>query len=89
MIGAVYCEQCGRDITRVMKLYVGTTRLCYDCYEDYAEIKRSEKVVKKQKPPVHPLAGKVKRLYYKGIKPSQIADEIGLSTKQVYELISG
>jgi len=75
------CVICGKDITRSMKIYphgyVGGA-YCYDCDE-------AEKVrLKREKAKIRQT---VKTLYKRGLKPTEIANRIGITTKGVYEVL--
>lgn len=78
----VTCCLCGADITRTMKFYDNkVNRYCYDCFR-----KISEKPKTKRKP--QSISRKIKSLYYKGKKPSEIASELGITTAKVYEVMN-
>ncbi len=78
----IYCSVCGRNITREMKLYDNKVNAyCYDCFQitfPKPEIKRKKISTNR----------KIKMLYYKGKKPSEIAAELGISTAEVYKAMN-
>lgn len=78
----VTCCLCGADITRTMKFYDNkVNRYCYDCFH-----KISEKPKTKRKP--QSISRKIKSLYYKGKKPSEIALLLGISAEEAYKAMN-
>ena len=78
----IKCSVCGRNITREMKLYDNKVNAyCYDCFQ--ITFPKPEK----KKRPVS-INRKIKMLYYKGKKPSEIATELGISTAEVYKAMN-
>lgn len=78
----IYCSVCGRNITREMKLYDNKVNAyCYDCFQ----IKFPKPEIKRKKISTN---RKIKMLYYKGKKPSEIATELGISTAEVYKAMN-
>ncbi len=79
---SVKCSVCGRDITRGMKLYDNKVNAyCYDCFQKTfpkPEIKRRPISINQ----------KIKKLYHKGMKPSEIAAELGISASDVYKAMN-
>ena len=75
------CVICGKDITRSMKIYMYGYHggaYCYDCAE-------AEKVrLKRKKAKTRQI---VKNMRKRGLKPTEIADKIGITTKEVYEVL--
>lgn len=76
------CVICGKDITRSMKIYphghVGGA-YCYDCAE--AETAR----LKRLKPPDK---RRIRGMHKRGLKPSEIAEIMEITVKEVYEVIT-
>ena len=82
-----YCAQCGSDITRAMKFYEHKTTgwYCYDCWEAKQEAKRQRRQASKQR---KAKSDRARALHRQGMKPSQIAEKTGLTTREVYEALS-
>lgn len=77
-----FCTICGADITRSMKFYpYGRSGgpYCYDCD---AQDRASRK--KRTTDPVK----KILSLYDRGFRVSVIAEEMGMSAKEIYEIIT-
>ena len=75
------CDECGEETNLI--LYIDKKRYCYSCY--YA-VKRQE--AKEYKAYISPLAKKIKKAYRRGMKPSEIAKQMNISTKEVYERLN-
>ena len=76
------CIICGQDITRSMKIYVHGYKggaYCYDCAE--AEKKRLTRDKSKTKQTI-------KAMLKRGLKPSEIAENMKMSIKEVYEVLT-
>lgn len=78
----IKCSVCGRNITREMKLYDNKVNAyCYDCFQiTFPKPERKKRPVS--------INRKIKKLYYKGKKPSEIATELGISTAEVYKAMN-
>lgn len=79
--GKIFCIKCGKDVTKDRFLYVhgkSGGRYCYDCAEK--EKQRKKKTTGKR--------AKALRLRKSGMKPSEIAKEMGITTERVYGLLS-
>lgn len=76
------CVICGKDITRCMKIYphgYSGGAYCYDCAEaDKLRLQR-EKAKTRQT---------VKNMRKRGLKPTEIAERLGISAAKVYEVLT-
>ena len=78
----IYCSVCGRDISREMKLYDNRVNAyCYDCFQiTFPKPERKKRPMSMNR--------KIKMLYYKGKKPSEIALLLGISAEEVYKAMN-
>lgn len=81
---SIVCCRCGRELSMTMIFYDNRARrYCYDCFQ--ATAKRAAPVVTVREKSVDT---RIKTLYNKGKKPSEIADLLKVSAQKVYEVIS-